>query len=1720
MAHTVSGLAEGDTYYFAVKAFNACNGDSDFSNEVSKTIALPGVNSPPTANAGPNRWYPETTGSSPTTVTLNGTASSDPDGSIASYAWTRIDTHTDYILVLQNAEAASAFFSAPEVTGDIAFEFELTVTDDKGATDTDRVVITVTDNVEPTGNAALTWPSSAEASYYVVYWGTESGGYTQHSTSIPQPTPIPSQMVYTVSGLTQDTTYYFAVKAFNACNQPSGFTNEVTNTIPLPGGNLSPAASAGPDQSHPETIAGVPTRITLDASGSTDADGTIITYHWRRVDSHTDVSTILSSPTAVRPSFNAPSVAANATLIFELTVTDNNGATASDRVQITITNVNQAPMANAGPDQIHPETTEGAPTTFTLSGTASSDPDGSITHYAWTRTDTQTGIAISLQNSETATPSFVAPDITTNTTLEFELTVTDDNGATASDRVRATITHVNLVPMADAGPDQIHPETTGGTPTVVTLSGTGSSDPDGIISRYAWTRTDTHTEISVSLQDADTPTPRFTAPTVSTDTPLEFELTVTDNNGTTASDRALVTITHLNQAPIANAGPDQAHPEITSEGTPTAITLNGSGSSDPDGTISRYAWARTDTNAKVTLVLENADTTTPGFMSPDVESDTTLAFTLTVTDADGATAQDTTQVTLTKVNRKPTANAGPDQTVDQQVEVTLSGANSSDPDGTISAWAWEQVETAEEPVITLFGTDTETATFTSPSVGADGSALTFQLTVTDNEGATHSATSLVNVTYENQPPVADAGPDRTAREGEPVALSAVNSSDPDNDPIATYRWRQLDGPPVVLMDADTAVAGFTAPDVGPSGGSLTFKLTITDSRGLSATAQTVINVTFVNQPPVAEAGADQTVTDGDTVTLSAANSMDPDNGIASYAWSQTLGPPATLSDTAAVNPTVTLPDALPDNTQLTFMVTVTDVGGLTGTDTTLVTVSNLNQPPVAEAGPSQTVRNGTEVTLSAAGSSDPDGTIASYRWAQKTGPVVTLSDASAESPVFTARADGPDGSTLTFELTVTDNDGLSATDPVIVNVTDTNPPPVARAGEDFSADEKTTVTLSGEHSSDPDDGIAAYRWEQISGPYVALSTPDNAVTSFTAPDVLSDGATLAFRLKVTDTYGLFATDDVTLTVIFVNQPPVASTGADQVIDEGATVTLSATASHDPDNNLAGALWEQIEGPTVFLSDAETFSPTFTAPIVGSQGARLLFRVTITDSLGLTATNTTSVQILFVNQAPVAHAGEDQFVLEGETVTLNGTASQDPDNGISAWTWEQTAGPPVTLTPPGEAIVHLVAPKSTPGGMELEFTLTVTDNGGLSHSDSTKITDTLVQTNPTDDTGNASIEILDSQMQHRDWLSIGWDAYRKYNNEARVASGDLDGDGYNELVIGLGPVDSDPDIPGGYFQIISHDFKHLAWGQIPWKEYNDLNGETWPACGDIDGDGVDEIVVGLGKGGQGKLAVFSYSLGHVALRQWTSVPWDEYNEAIGETRPAFGNIDDDPCMEIVVGLGSDENSNFTPNGRYAILDKDCNNNLNGPFELKAWGQSQWDEYNASNGATWPTCGDIDGDGRDEIILGLGAGGEGRTEIATYANGAPVHHSWLTVDWNDYNSMLGETRPATSDINDDGTDEIIIGLGPVPDDEHLPEGRFPTMNADQSVVQWGQLGLVPYNKANGESRPTPFVSNGEHFLAIGMGPYTPEKPGPDEGEGEPPAFDSDPSACFIDTSRDGQ
>ena len=280
-------------------------------------------------------------------------------------------------------------------------------------------------------------------------------------------------------------------------------------------------------------------------------------------------------------------------------------------------------------------------------------------------------------------------------------------------------------PIANAGPDQ-HVNLPLGASTVdVTLDGSLSHDPDGTIATYAWT---------------GTPDPaNVVKPTVSLGPgPHVFSLTVTDNDGLVGGPDT-VTI-FVNIPPIADAGPDQNLNIPTSSPT-MSVTLDGSLSHDPDGTIATYAWTGTP---------DPADVTNPAVvLGPGA-----YVFTLVVTDNLGAVSlPDTVTITVSLAgNLPPVADAGPDQSLNlplltstagkaedgQTMNVTLDGSASYDVDGIVVAYQWTGSPDPEDIV--------------NPTVNLSAGVHVFTLMVTDDDGAV-SATDSVSISV-NTPPVA------------------------------------------------------------------------------------------------------------------------------------------------------------------------------------------------------------------------------------------------------------------------------------------------------------------------------------------------------------------------------------------------------------------------------------------------------------------------------------------------------------------------------------------------------------------------------------------------------------------------------------------------------------------------------------------------------------------------------------------------------------------------------------------------------------------------------------------------------------------------------------------------------------------------------------------------------------------------------------------------------
>ncbi|MDG1332208.1 MAG: PKD domain-containing protein [Crocinitomicaceae bacterium] len=552
---------------------------------------------------------------------------------------------------------------------------------------------------------------------------------------------------------------------------------------------------------------------------------------------------------------------------------------------------------------------------------------------------------------------------------------------------------------------------------------------------------------------------------------------------------------------------------------------------------------------------------------------------LWVQSADGC--EDSITIPIT-VNALPVVDAGPDQTVCDGVAVTLNGA------GAVN-YAWDNGVTDGLSFVQAVGT------------------VTYTVTGTDGNGC--SNTDQVDVTV-NPLPIVDAGPDQTLCDGDMTALNGAGA--------LNYAWDNgvVDG------------IQFTPPL-----GTLTYTVIGTDGNGCSNTDQVDITV---NPLPNVNAGLDQTVCEGTSVTLNG-------SGASVYVW-----------DNGVTNGVSFIP---PVGTQ-TYSVEGTDLNGCINTDQVDVTVNPL---PIVNAGPDQTVCDGVAVTLNGAGAVNyawDNGVTDGVSFVQAVGTVtytVTGIDGNACSntdqvdvtvnplPIVDAGADQticdgasvtlngagalnyawdngvvdgvqftPPVGTLTYTVIGTDGNGCSNTDQVDVTV---NPLPNVNAGLDQTVCEGTAVTLNGA-------GANVYVW-------------DNGVVdgvSFVPPV-----GTQTYSVEGTDVNGCLNNDQVDITV---NPLPNVNAGPDQAVCDGVAVTL----------NGAGAL-------NYVWNNGVTNGVSF-IQIVGT----ITYTVTGTDANG--CVNTDQVDVT-VNPLPEVDAGSDQAVCDGTPITLfaAGTQNLNWNNGV-------------------------------------------------------------------------------------------------------------------------------------------------------------------------------------------------------------------------------------------------------------------------------------------------------------------------------------------------------------------------------------------------------------------------------------------------------------------------
>jgi hypothetical protein len=624
---------------------------------------------------------------------------------------------------------------------------------------------------------------------------------------------IGNQLVITLAGTTgTDGTPRYRYQDDGLANgvlkDPSG------NLVVIQTNNRPPVVNPG----IPLSV--LPSRVTLNASGSTDPNGAPLTFSW----------TVVSVPLPANPTVTlvgastaTPSCILSVPGIYTFKVTVSDGLDIASATT-TVTVLNSTPSAVAVVNTVVTATTP-----VSLYGTLSTDVDGDSLVYSWAQLSGP--VVVPISNPTLAVASITAPS--TAGVYVFELTVIDSGANSSKDQVTVRVNSgASVVPTANAGSNQVQK-----VGSLVTLDGRLSTSTSGNQLNYSWSPSTLFPTMATSA------TPTFTPSGAGLFT---FQLVVTDSVTNVASPPSTVTVMAYspgNLPPVAVAN------KLSPAGSPLAgdlVTLDSSGSLDPEGVPLQYAWSQVSGPA---AFLSSLTVAQPVF-TPVISG--TYTFQLMVSDG----VQQSFPA-LTSFQVLPAVGTGPISVlpslnsplllnghVSNAAPISMSSTHAAP----ISDWWWEQISGPAVVLNPSFAVDTDPITFTAPVAGL------YRFRLNGLDFADHLRTSttfdVVVDTAATTSPVANAGSTQTATAGQLVTLDGSASSGTNT---LTMHWTQVSGPPVALSNPSATNPSF----VPGAAGTYVFALTV--SQGVTAnSAQTDTTPSFVTVTVSGSSGTSQT----------------------------------------------------------------------------------------------------------------------------------------------------------------------------------------------------------------------------------------------------------------------------------------------------------------------------------------------------------------------------------------------------------------------------------------------------------------------------------------------------------------------------------------------------------------------------------------------------------------------------------------------------------------------------------------------------------------------------------------------------------------------------------------------------------------------------------------------------------------------------------------------
>jgi len=1309
-----------------------------------------------------------------------------------------------------------------------------------------------------------------------------------------------------------------------------------------------------------------------------------------------------------------------------LTVTDDDGFEASTTRAFTVNALPSAPTVSLTPDPA----TSADDLVATASGSTDPDTSGTVSYrYDWFESGVHT----------LASTSAVFPASDTTRGLSYRVVVTPNDGTGDGATGEAEVTIDNAAPVV-ATPVIAPSSGVSCTSTLSCSASASDADGDSASIRYAWTNDSSGTSLGSGAGIILASSSASSGDSVS--------CTATADDGYGGSGSASATVL------VEDCGPSIASVSVSPDPAYAGDTLSCSysGFSDPDGgsDASTYAWDIDGVAAGTSATLSG------GFVRGDT-------VTCTVTPSDGTETGTPVSDGLVISNTAPElsdVSVSPSSGVTSDATLTCSAtASDADSDTISTSYAWTNDSTSAS-----LGS---TASITlSSSTASDGDTITCSAIASDSYGGSDSGNASVLVS-EGAPSISgvSVSPD-PAYAADTISCAYSGFSDPEGDAdLSTYAWA-ING----------SSAGSSATLTGGFVGGDTVSCTVTPSDGVHSGVPVADSVVISNTAPVLD---DVTLTpspawEGSTFTCSPGTAADDDGDSVSYAYAW---------DVEGVDPGIssaTLSSAYFDRDEtVTCTVSPSD-----GSDSGAAVMSNSvivsnSAPSVASVSISPTSPTGADtLSCSYSGYSDPDGDSdgSSFAW--------TVDGSSAGSG--SALASGFAGGDL-VTCTVTPNDGSDDGSPVSASVTVGNTPPVVSSLALSPEDAYTVDTITAVISTSDVDGDSvsvSYAWT-VDG--VAVSETSSALSGVSDFD---KGQVVA--VTVTPSDGVISGTPVSDSLTVLDSPPTAPSLAilphtpsvdsgdllctietESTDDDGDSVAYSFAWTVDGEDYLAGGGADTGAG---WLGATDSIYTGDTVPEEDlDSGQEWICEVTPDDGAGSGDVGSDSVVVAGSGMgiwpgASMSLADADWGLL-GETAGDNAgfsvASAGDVDGDglgdvlVGAYLNDDGAGDA------GKVYLFLGASMAGGGTLDLstaDYTFIgedSSDQAGFSADsagdvDGDGLDDILIGA-PYYGTSNygraylifaaslGSSSVID--LSGADCVFNGSDYANGpsyYTGWAVSSAGDFDGDGLADILIGA-PYDEGyvslflASSLGGYSTRSLGDADHFFYGSIG----GDGLGTSVASAGDVNGDGLDDILLGAPNAASNRGAAYLV-LGGSSLSSDVFVSSSDDQTFLGETSgdltgysvSSAGDIDDDGLDDIIIGAPYNSSGGSYSGVAYIVLGRGLT--LGGSSHTL----SSTADYTLTGGASndytghqVATAGDVDGDGLGDLLVGA----QGNDDSASYAGktylilgaslpdiGGEIVES-LGMLGEASSDQSGRSVASAGDVDGDGVDEIIVGAG---------------------------------------------------------------------------------------------